>query len=427
VRKLLMISPFFMPMSAVGAKRALHFSRHLPQQGWKPAVIALPETIDKDPSLLPLVPEVPLLRIYRSGPVALIADVLNKFSRSSPLQISGGSSRPGGLSDAFDRYSKYQPHVFLRALFFLLRHRCELIYANAGPFSALELGAALARVTQLPFVADLRDPWSIEPNYIAARSNRAQRLVSWRESRCFAAATQIVVNTESARLAYVTHYAGKIPSDRFTTIRNSFDPELYGLLPEPPGPDEPFKIIYYGHLRSNKNAVQFLSALSMFIRQHDLGTGSVEFITLGKRTNADSTAIQDLGLCNVVKNHEWLPFTRCRELLGQADLLLDLMGPDHHLQISGKFYDYLACRRPILCISPNPEMDTIFATTKAGWRVTNEVSAICAALNAAWTHKRANLPFSPDNEVIADFTAVPATRQLAEIFNRAINNKKMRF
>lgn len=417
-----MISPAFVPMRRIGAKRALHFARHLPSHGWEPAVIALPEWIEPDDALIPLVPAVPMLRAFRCGPVALAEDALHRLDRTTRRKSAAPaawSGKPGGLSSAFDRYDKYQPFVFPRALLFLLRHRCDAIYANAGPFSGLDLGAALARATGRPFVADLRDPWSIEPNYIAARSALAQRVVAWRERRCFAAAARIVVNTEAARAAYTAHYAGTIDPRRFTAIRNCFDPALYGPMPDPPDPQEPLRIVYYGHLRASKNAVQFLSALAGFAREHGLGSGDVELITLGDRTAADEAAIADLGLGGVVKAHDWLPFTRCRELLGRADLLLDLMGPTHALQISGKFFDYLACRRPILSISPNAEMDAILAATGAGRRVPNEAPAIRAALEEAWNRKRAGVLFTPDDEAVAGFTAEPAARRLAAVLDEA--------
>lgn len=418
-----MISPYFVPMKQVGAKRALHFARHLPRHGWEPAVIALPERIERDGDLVPLVPAVPMLRAFRCGPVALAEDALYRLRRTTgrkPAAPAAPSGKPGGLRSAFDRYAKYQPFVFPRALLFLLRHRCDVVYAIAGPFSSLELGAALARVTGRPLVADLRDPWSIEPHFSAIRGPLAQRLVAWRESRCFAAAARIVVNTEAARAAYTAHYAGRIDPGRFTVIRNCFDPALYGPMPDPPGPQEPLRIVYYGHLRASKNAVQFLSVLADFARDHGLGGGEVELITFGDRTAADEIAIANFGLGGVVKGHDWLPFTRCRELLGRADLLLDLMGPTHALQISGKFFDYLACRRPILTISPNTEMEAIFAATGAGRWAPNEGAAIRAALEEAWVRKRAGTPFTPDDEAVAGFTATPAAARLAAVLDGAM-------
>ena len=113
-----------------------------------------------------------------------------------------------------------------------------------------------------------------------------------------------------------------------------------------------------------------------------------------------------------------IPFPQAPELLGSMDLLLDLMGPNHYLQISGKIYDYLACNRPILSISPNTELDQIYADTQAGQRVPLEQEAIIHALEQQYQKKRNGEPFTPNTEAVFQMSAQPATQQLAHIFNQ---------
>ena len=74
MRRFLMIAPHFPPCRAVAAKRALCFARNLPKLGWEPAVVALPEDVQRDPELDSLIPEVPLHRWYRGGPLAWFED-----------------------------------------------------------------------------------------------------------------------------------------------------------------------------------------------------------------------------------------------------------------------------------------------------------------------------------------------------------------
>ena len=51
------------------------------------------------------------------------------------------------------------------------------------------------------------------------------------------------------------------------------------------------------------------------------------------------------------------------ELLGTADVLLDLTSPRHGLRIAGKLYDYLCAQRPILSMSTT-QVARIHADTK---------------------------------------------------------------
>lgn len=440
MKRVLMISPYFVPMNYVGAKRALHLARHLPALGWEPAVVALPASLEQDPALLPLVPDLPMYRGFRSGPVAWVEDGLARLRAPghaasvapklrAPAPASGAPERGlratlrhlghelrGLLSDPVDRFTKYLPWAFAGAWRLLRRMDCRAIYANAGPFSALQLGAALARVSGLPLVSDLRDPWSLEPNYRAARTAGAQRLVELQEARCFARSAAVLLNTEAALQAYRAEYAGRLPPERFDVLRNCYDPALYAPGPPAPSADERFRIVYYGHLRATKNAALFLRALRRFVHAAKLPPERLVFTTLGERTAADREAIVELGLGPYVEERPWLPFTRCRELLGTAHLLVDLMGPQHELQISGKLYDYLACERRVLSVSPNTELDGVLGSTGAGKRVPVDEDAVFRGLQWAW--QRRGQPLALDAAALATFQARPAAQRLAGWLDR---------
>jgi hypothetical protein len=60
----LVIAPYFAPMSVVGAKRPLMLVRHLPRFGWNPVVLTAPPGLENiDPSLSAAIPAgVPVVR-----------------------------------------------------------------------------------------------------------------------------------------------------------------------------------------------------------------------------------------------------------------------------------------------------------------------------------------------------------------------------
>jgi glycosyltransferase involved in cell wall biosynthesis len=408
-----MISPLFPPIGVIGAKRSLLFARHLPRFGWTPAVVALPATMERDPALDRLVPQVPIWRGFRGGPLAWAEDLFKRGPSAHPYRAT--TSR--GSEGALDRYTRYLPWAFAGAWGLLRRTRCEAIYVNAGPHSGQVLGSWLAAVTGLPLVLDLRDPWSIEPNYRVARTARANRRVEELERRFFTRAARIILNTQSAERAYRAAYAGVIPPERFLTIRSAFDPELYGSAPAPPVATGPLEIVYFGHLRPQKNAGLFLEGFARFIAEQRLAPGEAMLTTLGTRTAADEESIARLGLLGFTRTHPWVSFPESRALLGRSDLLLDLMGPAHGLQISGKVFDYLAANRPILSVTPNEEMGAILTETRTGERVDLDAAAIAAALARALAAKRAGRPFEPDRTALRRFEAEPAAAALGAVLD----------
>ncbi len=423
-RRFLMISPYFAPHRAVGAKRTLSFARRLPAEGWDPAVVALPAGDEADPRLEALVPDVPISRSLGGGPATWIDRLKPKAKpKGRTLYASdtgqkagkpkGALARWSGALSVLDKTTAGQLWAVPRVAAFARKHGCELIYATSGPPASLSLGRAVKRLTGLPLVLDLRDPWSIEPNYRARWTAEGRALVDRIEAGAFAAADRVVLNTRASRDAHIAHYVGRVPAERFTFVRNFFDPDFFESPPARPDPDGPFRIVYFGHLRPSKNALLFMQALARFLADGP-PPGGLEVLTLGEMTAEEQAAIDDLGLSDVVTRGDWLPLPRALELLGTAHLLLDLMGPKHHLQISGKIYDYLAAGRPVLSISPNPEVGELLADAGLGERVPLDEAAIVAALGRAVARK-AEAGYDPGAGRL-NYSAAPAAARMASIF-----------
>jgi glycosyltransferase involved in cell wall biosynthesis len=439
-RRFLMIAPHFPPCRAVAAKRAMCFARHLPQYGWEPAVIALSEDVQRDPILVPMTPQVPMYRHYRSGPIAWIEDhVFTKFGgqKNRAVSVTKPSPVPSSVNQPlsplrilsplyyvrqlkglpFDRFARYMPTLIPGALRFLKAHNCEAIYATGGPFSSFILAHILAKFTGLPLILDLRDPYTVDPIYTGRWSALGLRIARTLERRQMMRASAVILNTMTSRDAYIEAYRDLLPAERFTFIRNHFDPELFGPLPDPPKAKGTFTIIFFGHLTPIRNSCLFLDALRAFIDERTLTPQEIRFYTLGDRTSQDGEYTRELNLEAYVEALPWVPFTESRTLLGTCDLLLDLTSERHYMRISGKLYDYLAAERPILCLSENTEMKLIFDQTKAGMVVPNNVKLVTKALGTYYDQKRANIPFQANQQEVYHFSAKPAATKLAALLD----------
>jgi glycosyltransferase involved in cell wall biosynthesis len=408
----LLIAPYFPPMSVVGAKRPLTMVRHLPAFGWNPVVLTADPTREAvDPALAALVPpDVPVARMY--GKPAAGRDGTKRPHRARTRQLFGWDL---GYLTPFDRYLWDTPSALRAAHRLIASHRPKAIYVSADPWSPLMAGLILHSRTGLPLIVDLRDPWSLNAAKMALRPPPTRWAVRAAEARVFRAAAKIVLNTEASLDAHRAAYAGRIAEERFTVIRNAFDPELYGPAPPPPGPTGVFEVMYFGHLRPSKNALLFLDGFRRFLDAERLAPGEARLTTLGERTPEDNQRISELRLAPYTRSEPWIPWTESRVRLGRADLLLDLMSAEHQLQISGKLYDYFATGRPILSVTPNDETGRILAETRAGVRVPLEAGAIAGALSAALARKRMGQRFSPDRAALARYEARPAAAKLAAI------------
>jgi len=444
-RPFLMIAPYFPPVGVSGAKRALHLARHLPQHGWQPVVLAAQPGLEpQDPRLAAAIP--PELLVSRSyvGPLrpalgrlaGLRARLAGAVRRPGPSAQTkaGGQGPPSAPAPAarlmpwhpsyltpFDRYLVDTPWGFAEGLRLIRRHALQAIHVCADPWAPLLTGWALASATGLPLVVDLRDPWSLQEAKMALRPPPTRWLLRRCERALFEQAARVVLNTEAARSAYVSAYAGRVPGERFVAIRNAFD---RGLFSEPAqteqSPDDPFVVLYFGRFRLFVGPEQLLEGFGRFVRRAGLSPAQARLRFVGGLRPQDRVRGAELGLDARVEERRPVPFVDSLQVLRSAHVLALVIEPNCPLQIPGKLYDYLAAGRPVLAVSANPEADRILADTQAGvavpWGRPDEVAAGFERLHR---QVRADGGWRPDEARLAPYAAASQARRFAAVLSEA--------
>jgi glycosyltransferase involved in cell wall biosynthesis len=301
--------------------------------------------------------------------------------------------------------SIHLPHARRAAVRVAKRDGVSVVWTTSYPYSAHLVGAHVKQALGVPFVADLRDPWTL--NFVheqkLAPARAAERAL---ERYVFAHADRIVVTTESLADAYRAVYPAI--ADRFVTIRNGFEP--VELPPRRVG-DGPKRLVHFGHVYSQRTLAPVLRSLAR-IDAHDIVLDN-----LGRLSDADRALTHSLGLDAIVNAREPLPYLEGLASLRTADaLLLPAWGTDRGaLLLPGKLYDYLLAGAPIVAIGRNAELARILAHTRTGVLVDpDDASGLDRALRDALA---GTLPFDPDPVAIWSYSAPEATRRLARLFD----------
>jgi hypothetical protein len=430
VPRFLLISPDFPPSAKLGAKRGGNLATYLPDEGWEPVVLCCPE-----PGAGQWAPASSRTSVHRSF-TSPLGRALRRLSGSVPSRSSVPSratpsevSTPGGAArerrnpvrrflnkpeiSPLDQYLWDLPWVVRSAVELARREGVAAVAVNADPWSGLVVGAALARRLDLPFVADMRDPWALHPRKAPRRPALTQRAIAALELRLLARADRVVLNTERCAAAYRAHYAGVIDGSRFTFIRNAFDPAIAdaGSGP-PPGRDtgeRPFEVHYFGTIDRGRDPLPFYRGFEQFVRAHGLTREGARIVFYGNASAAADPRVARLSLTEFV---EVRPKATLRDGIAQlrgADALLLLEGPDRSLQLPAKLYDYFAAGRPILAVGANDELRGILEETAAGFstRTDEGPEAVAAQLAELYRARGSRL------EPAADLSAFGARAQAA--------------
>ena len=377
-RRMLLITPAFPPESAVGALRWQKFAAVFAEHGIAlDVVMHHPRQIDAPDwsrlNALPsdtrvfgvAAPEPRLQRVHR-----LLLAGRNRLRRPAAAAAHSvePEARPGAAARAADatvdravlrwRHARIGTigatyRYLLRvagtgawsraaaawSLELTRRHDYAAVITSGPPHEAHAAGVRVARITGLPFVMDMRDPWSLNrriPSQIATPLYFAQ--AGRAEARAVRAARFVLANTGAAceRLqALYPRYA-----DRIITVMNGSDDDP---LP-PPAFSDRFVAAFAGSLYMDRNPVLFFRAAAAAIQT--LGATPAEFGVelMGHVASYGGAAVADLaareGIGAYVALHPPGPRAAALDFLARAPLLFSLL-EDLDDSVPAKIYEYV--------------------------------------------------------------------------------------
>jgi glycosyltransferase involved in cell wall biosynthesis len=398
MRSLLMISHGYPPVGGSGMLRALKFSRYLPEHGWQPVVLTLRRT--KHPRLDPaLSAQVPAgTAVYRSPQWNLLDGLLALRARATRTADRGGQDQPGGkavsageaisepasalasgerrpdraaakpaggglLKDLLttpDGYAGWYLPGLLIGLWAVLRRQPRVIFSTSPPATAHLIGRDLARLTGLPWVADFRDPWTLQLP-AAQRAGRKGRWSARLEAGVLKRARLVVCNTDALAAGLREAYP-YLPPDRFVVVTNGFDPADFPQAPgppPPPTPENPFLFLHTGEFFPDRQARvpdPFLEVLRDLVAQGELDAGAarVRLVGSGEYTSmAPFAHLMDSPILRrMVEVVDFLPHDQIpAQLAASHCLLLFQNDPNFRMQVPAKTFEYLRAGRPILAVA----------------------------------------------------------------------------
>ena len=370
MKKVLIISYYWPPAGGPGVQRVLNFVRQLPEFGWEPLVLTVenPSAPARDESLFARIPKD--CRVFRTKtrePFSFYKILTGKKrGEVLPKNIALGGKAPSFRekcsqwirANAFipDARRGWKPYMVRSGMRIIAEEKPQLIFSTSPPHS-LQLGAAvLAKRSGLPWVADLRDPWTEaywEQQLPKTRRSRKRNRAL--ERRVLNAATHI--STVGRGIADLI--GGK--TDKPVSVIYSG----WRIANSSPMDTEDFEILHLGNLSKLQSCDGLLDALAMLeteIRTH------IRLVFIGT-VDPDQRRAIDARRELKVSYYDQMPYeTMINHARRAAMLFLPPLDSSYAGGlISAKIFDYLALRRPVIAFSPEQsDISQILAETESG-------------------------------------------------------------
>jgi len=150
-------------------------------------------------------------------------------------------------------------------------------------------------------------------------------------------------------------------------LTNGYDAEDYAEQKIPR--DEKFSISYIGNFVKTQNPPFFWEVLADLVQNEPGFKDDLEIQLIGKTDYNVQESIRENGLISFISESNYVPHAEVTKYQRKAQVLLLILKkvPMASHFLPGKLFEYLAARRPILCIGP-PESDTgeVIRECKAG-------------------------------------------------------------
>jgi glycosyltransferase involved in cell wall biosynthesis len=353
MKNVLIITYHFPPSPGIGGVRPFGIAKYLPLYGWNPIILT---------PVLPGEPD-PDMQVIQTPNYDVIEGWKRRFGRNSnkslntQLQISRKKDKPAVIDRlAFipneiitypDEKIGWYDYAFSAAEKILATSRVDAILSSSRPETCHLIAKALAVKYHIPWVADFRDLWS--DNHYSAYSRMKKYFERNLEIKTLKHASAITTVSQPLEENLAALHKGK----QVFTIITGFNPE--SVSPQNNHVDQKFTIVYTGDLYEGKRDPAQLFAVirelcdTGIMRRDDIRIHFFGYPRFESETWLQEEIAQH-HLDNLVTLHGRVPHATAIAEQRKAQILLLLMwnNPGERGVYTGKLFEYLAARRPIL-------------------------------------------------------------------------------
>jgi glycosyltransferase involved in cell wall biosynthesis len=294
----------------------------------------------------------------------------------------------------------------------------------AQPWSDHLVGLGVRRETRLSWVAHFSDPWADSPYATPHQRSIWRRM----EEEVVREASAVVFVTQETADLVMRKYPREWRRKSFV-VPHGFDARTPRPAPRPVDPHRPMRLVYTGRFYAGlRTPSSFLRALAD-VNVRDPLAGVLEVLFVGPRVDLFEGEAAALNVAALVRFRGRVPPEEAAAAAAEADVLLVIDAPSDgpSVFLPSKLIDYLAFRKPILGVTPEPGASArLLRRLDCPVAPPDDVAAIASALSGLvrrWREGSLEVGESFDR-VAAGFDIGRTTRLLHDVLIGAFDNRR---
>ena len=362
---MLVITYYWPPSGGGGVQRWLKFVKYFRDFGWEPIVFtpANPEMPAMDESLLTEVPEgIETIKNTIWEPYSFYKKLTGKKTdeKIQTAFLSEKERKRGSLEklSIWIRGNLFIPDArrfwinpsIKQLENYLKTNKVDAIVSTGPPHSTHLIGLGLKEKTDIPWLADFRDPWTNIDYYQDLKpGKRADKKQHQLEEKVLKSADAVTVISPGMEREFTA-----IVIRKYSVIPNGFDNADMPPLEDSKVKVNKFSLAHIGSLTKTRNPENLWEALKQLVDEDKCFATDLEIRNIGKMDYNATASLQKYGLKPFLKRTDYLAHKEVVIEQRKAALLLLLINntPNAKLILTGKIFEYLVSGRPVVCIGP---------------------------------------------------------------------------
>lgn len=361
-RKNVLIITYYWPPASSGAIwRFLKMSKYLPEFGWNPIILTVKDgafssqdfTLEEKISS-----DIKVFRAPTVDPYSIYNFLMGKKGKHIPEAMSGIVDSPSFFQKASlfirlnffipDPKIGWVPYAFKKAKEIAKEYKIDAVITTGPPQSTHFIGAKLKKKLNIPWVLDFRDPWT--NNYLitelSKRSFIANKIDQYFETKTIKKADAVT----SISKGLISEFTDRAKLSK--VIFNGFDEEDYIDIEATKA--ETFDILYIGSMKPNQNIKALWNALIELCNENSNFKKKLKLDFTGNINNKIINEISETTLKGNLAIQKFIPQSEAIGKMQKTSILLLIIPRSKYAKstTSGKIFEYLASKTPILSIGP---------------------------------------------------------------------------
>lgn len=436
MKKVLIIAYYFPPLGWSGVQRTLKFVKYLREFNWEPIVITVGKTTFSilDESLGDEIPEdIKIIRIddmklktftdriksevkeYVKASFDIISDknLLNRYE----AQIEQNLEALRNLLLLPDGNAIWANNVIKELNKKINIDDVDIVYTTSSPYSAHLVGYYLKNNHNKAWVADFRDEWTNNP-YYNNEFNIRHEVEKNIEEEILSNCDKIIAISELAKNNYINSF--KLDENKIKVITNGYDEKDFKLIDRSQTHSK-FIIVHSGSFYSVRNPYTFISAINDLVEEEKIEISDVIIEFIGEIDKKIKDKIMYVDKFHIIKIYNYASHKESLEICTKANLLLLVVGQDEKVKsvYTGKIFEYLRLKKPILSLSPKESLvEELLNRTGCGFNVEyNDIESIKNVILKYYNDWKNNKQLVVNEDQIKKYERKNLTKKLSQAFN----------